>query len=135
MWDLWNNMSIRVNDDFITVNESGASDFIGWYQQLQKSYTWNEADRRYPVQSDYSILSEVWRDNHKPVLRWKDYNTTWELPFHPNEEMGMFDLTYDTLDTIEFYQSQTNTNYTDEYIDKFPPGRSGESDPSLTDCD
>ena len=120
MWDLWNNMSIRVNDDFITVNESGTSDFIGWYQQLQPSYTWNDADRRYPVQSDYSTMSEIWKESHKPVLRWKDYNSTWELPFHPNEEIGIFDITYDTLDTIEFYQTQANTNYADDYIDKFP---------------
>jgi hypothetical protein len=120
MWDLWNNLSIRVNDDFIYVGDSGVADFIGWYQQLQRSYNWNDSSKRYPVQSDYSELSEIWKESHKPVLRWKDYNSTWDLPFHPNEEIGIFDISYDTLDTIEFYQTQIDTSINDDFIDKFP---------------
>lgn len=119
MWDLWNNLSIKVNDDFVWVDESGKSDFIGWYTRLEKLYTWNSASARYPVQSDYSEFSKEFKDSHKPVLRWKDYNSTWELPFHPNEEIGMADITYNSLDTIEFYQTNSNAN-PDLYDDKFP---------------
>lgn len=119
MWDLWNNVSIRVNDDFINVKPSGPSDFIGWYKELQRTYTWQDSNKRYPTQSDYSEFSREWKESHKPTLRWKDYNSTWNLPFHPNDEIGIFNMSFNALDTIEFYESQVNEN-TNPLVDRFP---------------
>lgn len=104
IWDLYNSRSFRVEEYAITVKMPDI-DIIGWRQGLEKEYNLNT--KRYIPQSVYSR-------NHPEVkkyyedLTWDEYNSTWDLPFHPNEEMELFDIPYESIDGIEFYQSITN---------------------------
>jgi hypothetical protein len=103
MWDLYNTVAIKIDPAAICVKMQEC-DFIGWYQMLEKEYTFDTP--RYEVQSDYSKNDPRYR---KPKqLTWDEYVSTWELPFHPNEEIGMAEISYNSLDGIEFYQNITD---------------------------
>lgn len=110
LWDGFNTKSFRVKTDEIEVSLP-ESDFIGWYQKLEREYNLNT--KKYPVQSDFA---------NQPIndeLTLDEYTSTLDLPFHPNEEVGMADITFNSLDTIEFYQTITNPS-NNPLIDKFP---------------
>ncbi len=100
LWDLYNTMARNVRHGAITVRVPDG-DFIGWYRKRELDYTWET--QRYPVQSDYSRLDR--RVSKSRRLTFNEYNSTWDLPLHPNEESGMADLTFNSMDSIEFYQS------------------------------
>lgn len=103
MWDLYNTVALRIDRSAICVKIQD-SDFIGWYQRLEPAYTLDTP--RYQVQSDYSRNDS--RSKKPKLLTLDDYTSTWDLPFHPNEEIGMADISFNSLDSIEFYQSITD---------------------------
>ena len=117
MWDSYNTKSFLINENMITVKMK-ESDFIGWYQFRELEY--NLDTRKYKVQSDVinhplpgSIIPPP------PLLTWDEYDSTWDLPLHPNEAIQMADLSFNSLDSTEFYQSIVNPS-TDPLIDRFP---------------
>jgi hypothetical protein len=115
LWDGYNTVSTLFNEDYIEVCLP-ESDMIGWYSKRELDYQW--ITDKYPVQSDY-IKPPIPLGQSEPKLTWDDYATTWDLPLHPNEEFGMGDISFNTLDSIEFYQNQINP-VTDPLIDKYP---------------
>ena len=114
LWDLYNTKSWNIQHGAIRVRMQD-NDFIGWYRHRELDYTWDT--QRLPVQSDYSRLDR--RTRRDPYLTWGEYTSTWELPLHPNEEVGMADITYNSIDAIEFYQNIVEEP-TDRLIDRDP---------------
>jgi hypothetical protein len=116
LWDGYNTRSFLINEDWIEVKIQD-SDFIGWYQFRELDYTFDT--KRYPVQSDYAEPPQTTAVPPGPNLTWDEYASTWDLPLHPNEEIGMADMSYNSLDSIEFYQNIYNPS-TNPLIDRFP---------------
>ena len=117
LWDAYNTKSFLINEDWIEVKIQD-SDFIGWYQFRELEY--NLDTERYPVQKDLAsptlpFGSPLPNEN----LTWDQYASTWDLPLHPNEAINMADISYNSLDSIEFYQSILNPS-TNKLIDRFP---------------
>lgn len=111
LWDGFNTKSFLINEDYIEVNLP-ESEFIGWYQFRERDYNLNT--KRYSVQSDFANQPK------KPeLLTWDEYASTWELPLHPNEEIGMNSVSFNSLDSIEFYQTIENPS-TNPLIDRSP---------------
>jgi hypothetical protein len=113
LWDGYNTRSFLINENWIEVKLPG-SDFIGWYQFRELEY--NLDTKRYPVQSDFAHpiggpLSDY--------LTWDEYASPWDLATHPNEEIGMAEISYNSLDAIEFYQNQVNPS-PNPLIDRYP---------------
>lgn len=116
LWDGYNTRSFLINENWIQVKMQD-SDFIGWYQFRELDYEFDT--KRYPVQSDSSRKPSEYQTNKNPLLTWDEYASTWDLPFHPNEEIGMAEISFNSLDSIEFYQNITNPS-TNPLIDRFP---------------
>lgn len=112
MWDGYNSKSFLIKENMIEVKMRD-SDFISWYQHRELDY--NIDTKRYPVSLDYTIQSNL----PLPDLTWNEYNSTWDLPFHPNESIDMADMSYNSLDSIEFYKSIKNPS-TNPLIDRYP---------------
>lgn len=115
LWDGYNTKSFLLSDDVIQVKIKD-SDFIGWYQYRELDY--NLDTKRYPVQSDYARMPFGIPPKNE-MLSWDDYASTWELPLHPNEEIGMSEISFNSLDSIEFYQSINNPS-DNPLIDRYP---------------
>ena len=111
MWDGYNNKSFLITDNLIEVKMRD-SDFIGWYQHRELEY--NLDSKRYPVSTD-----KVHSNLPLPDLTWDEYASTWDLPFHPNEAIEMAEMSYNSLDSIEFYKSIKNPS-TNPLIDRHP---------------
>lgn len=116
LWDGYNNKSSLINNDYIDICVPGI-DFIGWYQFRELEYQWDT--RRYPVQTDYAKWPSSTIPEPGPYLTWDEYASTWELPLHPNEAMSMAEISYNSLDSIEFYQNIVNPS-NNPLIDRFP---------------
>lgn len=116
LWDGYNNKSSLINTDFIDICVPDI-DFIGWYQYRELDYAWNT--KRYPTQKDYA----KWPIENGPPpsenLTWDEYASTWDLPMHPNEAMSMADMSYNSLDAIEFYQNIVNP-ISNPLVDRYP---------------
>jgi uncharacterized delta-60 repeat protein len=116
LWDGYNNKSSLINSDYIEVTVPDI-DLIGWYQYRERDYSWDT--HRYRVQSEYA----KWPKNSGYLpnenLTWNDYGSTWDIPMHPNEEMDMADMSFNSLDALEFYQSQTNPS-DNPLVDRLP---------------
>jgi hypothetical protein len=113
MWDGYNTKSYIISENVIDVKLKN-SDFIGWYQHRELDY--NIDTKRYPASSQsipnpYNLPSTN--------LTWDEYPSTWDLPLHPNEEILMAEMSYNSLDSIEFYKSIKNPS-TNPLIDRFP---------------
>lgn len=106
IWDLYNSMSFIKDETKIEVCLPEIQ-IDGWYQKLEKEYTWNT--RRIIPQSDYSRLDDRIKKVNDDLL-WNEYDSSWNLPFHPNEEMSMLDIPIEATDSIEFYQRITDDN-------------------------
>jgi hypothetical protein len=104
-----NFMEVKIPDGFV--------DFIGWYQKRELTYDWNT--KKYDVQSDYVKPTPPLGQPLKPNLTWDEYSSTWDLPLHPNEEIGMAEITTNSLDSIEFYQSMINP-IDNPLVDRYP---------------
>jgi hypothetical protein len=105
LWDGYNNKSSLITRDSVDICIPDI-DFIGWYQYRERNYTWDT--KRYPVQKDYAKWPIENGPAPGPNLTWDEYSSTWDLPFHPNEAMSMAEISYNSLDSIEFYQNQVN---------------------------
>jgi hypothetical protein len=117
MWDGYNTKSFLINEDMIEVKMK-ESDFIGWYQFRELDYKLDT--RKYDVQLDFvppPPLNGI--APLKPLLTWDEYASTWDLPLHPNESMDMADMSYNSLDSAEFYQSIVNPS-DNPLVDRFP---------------
>lgn len=101
MWDTFNSVAYTRRKSRITARVPDAS-FVGWYRALDPEYTWDTP--RYGRQSDYSRNDP--RIKHGAYLTLDEYTSTWDLPIHPTEEIGMADVSFESMDAIEFYQSQ-----------------------------
>lgn len=116
LWDLYNTRSMLIEDNFIEVTIPN-SDFIGWYQKRELIYDWET--KKYDVQSDYVQPIPPLGQPLKPNLTWDEYASSWDLPLHPNEEIGMVELSTNSLDSIEFYQSMINP-IDNPLVDRYP---------------
>lgn len=111
LWDGWNTKSYIIDIDAIKVNVPEL-DYIGWYQLLEADYLINT--KRYEVQVDIANRPKL-----NANLTWDQYASTWNLPFHPNEELMMTSLSFNALDSIEFYQSIKNP-IDNPLVDRYP---------------
>jgi hypothetical protein len=116
LWDLYNTRSMLIEDSFINVTVP-ESDFLGWYQKRELTYDWNST--KYDVQSDFVQPTPPLGSPLKSGLTWDEYSSTWDLPLHPNEEIGMAELSTNSLDSIEFYQSMINP-IDNPLVDRYP---------------
>jgi hypothetical protein len=117
MWDGYNTKSFLINEDMIEVKMK-ESDFIGWYQYRELDYKFDT--RKYDVQLDFippPPLNGI--TPLKPLLTWDEYASTWDLPLHPNESMDMADMSYNSLDSAEFYKTITDPS-NNPLVDRFP---------------
>lgn len=110
LWDLYNTQSYIKDEKIITVRMPEA-DFIGWYSTRSKDYTWNDSIKL--PQSDY-----VKNPLSSKTLTWDLYSSTWDLPFHPNESIEMLEISSNSLDSSEFYQTIENP-IDNPYVDRF----------------
>ena len=116
LWDLYNTRSMLIEENFIEVKIPD-SDFLGWYQKRELTYDWNT--KKYDVQSDYVQPFPPLGMPLRPNLTWDEYASTWDLPLHPNEEIGMAELSTNSLDSIEFYQTMVNP-IDNPLVDRYP---------------
>lgn len=110
LWDEYNCKSSRIKNDIIEV-ESYEIDFIGWYKKLETNY--NLDSKKWLPQSD--VTNKSIQGGYffpKPLdseyLTWDEYGSTWDLPFHPNENMDFANIQYNSLDSLEYYKSIKN---------------------------
>jgi len=112
MRDLFNGITYLKTDNFVEV-EAKKPNFIAWHESIKPKYTWD--DTREPRKT------KAINDNKlSNMLSWNDYNSSWNIPVHPNEELDMAEMTYEFLDKIEFAQRQFNEIPTDPRIDITP---------------
>jgi hypothetical protein len=117
LWDGYNTKSFLINEDMIEVKMQD-SDFIAWYQYRELDY--NLDTRKYPVQMDVVIQPDPSGfSTLPPLLTWDQYTSTWDLPLHPNEEIGMADISFNSIDSTEFYQSIVNP-IDNPLVDRYP---------------
>lgn len=116
LWDLYNTRAMLIEDSYIHVTIPN-SDFIGWYQKRELNYEWET--RKYDAQSDFVKPTPPIGEPLRPHLTWDEYASTWDLPLHPNEEIGMAEISTNSLDSIEFYQSIVNPS-DNPLIDRYP---------------
>jgi hypothetical protein len=121
LWDMFNNRAYTSNKQQIHV-ESRESDFIGWYTKRELEYTMD--DVRKQVQSDgtYNRVgsSSQWQiPATNQYITWDEYPSTWDLPFQPNEAIEMAEITSNSLDSIEFYQTMINP-IDNPLVDRYP---------------
>lgn len=117
LWDGYNTKSFLINEDWIEVKIQD-SDFIGWYQFRELDY--NLDTKIYSPQVNLAAPTPPFGSQlPSEYLTWDQYNSTWELPLHPNEVIDMADMNFNSLDSIEFYQSIKNPS-TNPLIDRFP---------------
>lgn len=115
LWDLYNNRSFIIDEDWIEVKIPEV-DFIAWYTKKEKGYNINSP--RYKVQE--STISETPALGSDPdLLTWDDYASSWDLPFHPNESLEMNEISFNSLDSIAFYQTMSNP-IDNPLIDRYP---------------
>jgi hypothetical protein len=121
LWDMFNNQAYTTNKQQIEV-EACEADFIGWYTKRELDYTFD--DVRKEVQSDEtynrvgsSIQWLIPAPNQH--ITWDEYASTWDLPFQPNEAMAMAEVTNNSLDSIEFYQTMVNP-IDNPLVDRYP---------------
>ena len=121
LWDGYNYKSSSINTDYIEV-EAYDIDFIGWYKKLDKQYLIDT--KRLPVQSDiarkhapssFSLVPEAPKSEY---LTWNEYITSWDMPMHPNEEMDLANIQFNSLDSGEFYKTIKNPT-SNPLVDRF----------------
>lgn len=121
LWDMFNNRAYTSNKQQIQV-ESREADFIGWYTKRELEYTMD--DVRKQVQSD-GTYNRVGSSNQWQIpapnqyITWDEYPSTWDLPFQPNEAIEMAEITSNSLDSIEFYQTMVNP-IDNPLVDRYP---------------
>ena len=104
LWDLYNTQSFLIDEGIIDV-KMAEGDFIGWYTKRELEYAINTP--KYKVQRDYLVPNPP-LGTPPDLMTWDEYTSTWELPFHPNEAIEMAEITGNSLDSIEFYQTMIN---------------------------
>jgi hypothetical protein len=104
LWDLYNTQSFRVDEDVISVGMLD-SDFLGWYSKRELEY--NIDTPAYKTQQD-RVIPDPPIGTPPRELTWNEYGSTWDLPLHPNEPIEMAEISANSLDSIEFYQSMIN---------------------------
>jgi hypothetical protein len=116
LWDGWNTRSSLLTDNFIEICMP-ESDFIGWYQFRELDYQWDT--KRYSTQKDYARWPKEAGPEPGPYLTWDEYASTWDLPLHPNEAMSMAEISFNSLDSIEFYQNELFPRQS-PLVDRYP---------------
>jgi hypothetical protein len=104
LWDLYNTQSFLIDEDIIEV-KMAEGDFIGWYTKRELEYAINTP--KYEVQRNYLVPNPP-LGTPPELMTWDEYTSTWELPLHPNEAIEMAEITGNSLDSIEFYQTMIN---------------------------
>jgi len=98
VWDLYNNMSSsRTNSFDVTMPNAN---FIAWTCQSSDEFQWDSEKHQH--QSDIS------NESISTELTWDNYTTTWSLPFHENENFDLGNISFNSLDSAEFYKTQIN---------------------------
>lgn len=78
-------------------------DFIGHYKYREGDYTWDTLNSK--VQQSDSTESRNLLPN------WTDYNSTWNIPTTPNENISLFDITWNDINVEYFYSTQNDPRY------------------------
>ena len=79
-------------------------DFIGHYRFRECDYEWDD--------TTIKRQSETYPGPSRPIEPiWGTYGSIWDLPTQLNEQISMFDTTWDELDRIEFYQTQNDPQF------------------------
>ena len=104
LWDLYNTQSFLIDEGIIEV-KMAEGDFIGWYTKRELEYTIETP--KYNVQRDYLVPNPP-LGTPPELMTWDEYTSTWDLPLHPNEAIEMAEITGNSLDSIEFYQTMVN---------------------------
>jgi hypothetical protein len=115
LWDLYNNRSFIIDEQIIEV-EIPEVDFIGWYTKRELDYTFDSLPSK--VQSDVAERRIIPGTPLKE-LTFNDYYSTWNLPLHPNENLSMGEISFNSLDSIEFYQTIENP-IDNPLVDRYP---------------
>ena len=115
LWDLYNNRSFIIDEDIIEV-EIPEVNFIGWYTKRELDYTFDSPISK--VQIDH-VEKRPPLGAPPKELTLNDYASTWDLPLHPNESLSMADISFNSLDSIEFYQSIENP-IDNPLVDRYP---------------
>jgi hypothetical protein len=120
LWDDYNTKSSCIKNDIIEV-ESYDIDFIGWYKKLEPYYTLDS--KKWLPQTDKS--KKITQEGYfapAPIeleyLTWDEYTSTWDLPFHTNEDINIADIQYNSLDSLEYYKSIKNPSK-NPLVDRF----------------
>ena len=114
MWDSYNTKSFIMTDNVIKVKLKD-SDFIGWYNYKDRIY--NLDSKRKYVQK--KSVPKPFDPRPSEYLTWDEYASTWDLPFHPNEEIDMAEMSYGSLDSAEFYKTIKNP-VSNPLVDRYP---------------
>lgn len=112
MRDLFNGVSYLKTENYIEVDLKNVN-MVGWYESRKPEYTWD--DKR-----EARVMMDGSREPLIEDLSWDETNSTWNLPVQPNEEIDMFEMSFDLLDKIEFYQRQEHETPTDPKISVDP---------------
>lgn len=101
LWDLFNGRSFLIDENAIEV-EMPEVDFIGWYSKRELDYTFDSNINK--VQKNTAEKKKK-LGTEAPKLTWNDYVSTWNLPLQPNEDLSIGEISFNSLDSIEFYQT------------------------------
>lgn len=98
--DLYNFSTRKIKNGFITVN-SYEADFIGWYKKIESDQTFDNSTIK-KRQIDRAQQDDL-------ELTWDNYTAEWQNPQYPNEPVSIADLSYESLNSVNFYQSLDNS--------------------------
>jgi hypothetical protein len=115
LWDLYNNQSFIIDEDWIEVKIRDV-DFIAWYSKREEDYLIETP--RYKTQQD-EIMDPLPLGSPPDLLTWDDYSSSWDLPVHPNEPIDMGEISFNSLDSIEFYQTM-DFPIDNPLVDRYP---------------
>jgi hypothetical protein len=121
LWDLFNNQAYTSNMQQIEV-EAKEADFIGWYTKRELDYTFDDIRRQVQnIEATNKVGSgSQWQiPTPNQFLTWDEYASNWDLPLQPNEAIEMAEITGNSLDSIEFYQTMINP-IDNPLVDRYP---------------
>lgn len=121
LWDDYNTKSSCIKSDIIEV-DSYDVDFIGWYKKLESGVHYRLDSKKQHPQLDNARKIDLGGyfvpNEDSEYLTWDEYVSSWDLPFHPNENMDMADIKFNSLDSLEFYKTIKNPT-TNPLVDRF----------------
>jgi len=96
MWDLYNNKVVSTENEFSVTMPN--ANFIAWTHNNLMDFNWDTPR----INSKTDFVHEV---NISPIT-WDEYSSSWDLPFHANENVSMGGISFESLDNSTFYNTQ-----------------------------